>query len=146
MATFNKFNDFVERLANGTHVFGTHQFKIAWTNTAPVASNSVLTDITQITAKNGYVAGGFAIPNCVMSETSGTATVAGDKVTLTADTSTDGTGIGPFRYAVMYNNTATNKNLVAWWDYGSSITLNNTETFDWKPNNADTNGTIFTLV
>lgn len=140
MATFNKFNDFVLQKNKGTHDFSTHQFKVMLSNIAPVATNSVKADLTEITAANGYTAGGTAVGSTGASQSGGICTVIGNKVTFTA---TGGT-IGPFRYVTLYNNTATNKNLVGWWDYGASITLQDTETFDWKPNNQDTGGTIFT--
>jgi hypothetical protein len=79
-----------------------------------------------------------------VSETTGTTTVQGTQVVFTAS----GGSIGPFRYAVLYNSTVTTpvlNPLVAWWDYGSSISLADTETFTVKFNNT-TPGTIFTLV
>jgi len=94
------------------------------TNSAPVATNTVKTDITEISAGNGYTAGGDDITN-TWSESSGTATLGATDVTFTASGGT----IGPFRYAVIYNDTATSDNLVCWFDYGSSITLADTETF-----------------
>ncbi len=142
MATFNKFNDFAEQDAKGVHAFGTHTYKIALTNTAPSAANTVLADITQITAANGYTSGGTAIASMAVSETGGVATITGNSVTFTAA----GGSIGPFRYAVMYNDTSTSPAdaLVGWHDYGSSITLADTETFEWKPSNVSTGGAILT--
>ena len=142
MATFNKFNDFAEQDAKGVHAFGTHTYKIALTNTAPSAANTVLADITQITAANGYTAGGTAIASMAVSESGGVATISGNSVTFTAA----GGSIGPFRYGVMHNDSATSPAdaLVGWWDYGSSITLADTETFEWKPSNVSTGGTILT--
>lgn len=93
------------------------------TNTAPVATNSVKADITEITAGNGYTAGGTA-STITDSTTSGTAKVTGANVVFTAAGGT----IGPFRYAVLYNATTSGNPLISWWDYGSSITLNATET------------------
>ena len=58
MATFNKFNQFVQDLANGKHNLGSNSLNVMLTNTAPVATNQVLTDLTEITAGNGYTAGG----------------------------------------------------------------------------------------
>jgi hypothetical protein len=95
------------------------------TNTAPVAaSNAVLADLTEITAQNGYSAGGTAVGSNAYSQTSGTATLSGSNVVFT------GTGtFGPFRYACIYNSTASGGPLIGWWDYGSSISVNNGDTF-----------------
>lgn len=125
MAAYNKFQDFAEQVLRGVHNFGSNAFKVALTNTAPVATNTVLTDITQISAGNGYTAGGNAT-TVGISETGGTATVTTTDVVFTA------TGaVGPFRYAVLYNDTATAPldALVAWWDYGSPVTLASGDTF-----------------
>jgi hypothetical protein len=125
MAAFNKFNDFAEQLLSGVHNFASHTFRVVLTNTAPVATNTILANITQISNGNGYTTGGTATTMSV-SETSGTARATGTDVVFTA------TGaVGPFRYAVLYNDTATSPAdaLVGWWDYGSAVTLANTETF-----------------
>lgn len=37
--------------------------------------------------------------------------------------------VATFRYIVVYNNTATNKELISWFDYGSNLALVNTDTF-----------------
>lgn len=133
MASYNKYNIFVEDFANAKHdVFGTagsgaDTLKIALTNTAPnTSTHAVLGDITEISAGNGYTAGGNTATN-VGTRSTGTTTVAGSSTTFTAS----GGSIGPFRYAVLYNSTQTtpNKPLIAYWDYGSSITLADTETF-----------------
>lgn len=45
--------------------------------------------------------------------------------TLATWTGTSQTGnFGPFRYIVIYNDSATNKNVITWIDYGSELTLN----------------------
>jgi hypothetical protein len=125
MAAFNKFNDFVEQLCKGVHdLDGTHTIKVMLTNTAPVATNSVKADLTEITAGNGYTAGGTATTP-TLSESSGTAKLVLTDVVFTAS----GGSIGPFRYIVVYNDTATSDNLIGYADYGSSVTLNDTETF-----------------
>lgn len=121
MAAYNKFNQFVRDLVDAKHDFDTHVFKIMLTNTAPVATNQVKADIPEITAGSGYTAGGPTV-TITVSISGGTVTVTGANITLTSTGS-----IGPFRYAVLYNDTTTNKPLVAWWDYGTSITLANTE-------------------
>jgi hypothetical protein len=144
MATYNKFQDFSEQLVRGVHDWDANTFKIALTNTLPVNTQVSLDTVTNHpapTAANGYTAGGTATTIAV-SETSGTTTVTGTQVVFTATAG----GIGPFRYAILYNDTATSPAdaLIAWWDYASSITLADTETFTVKFNNASP-GTIFTL-
>ena len=142
MATFNKFNDFSEQLVNGVQNFTNDTYKIALSNSAPTASNSALADITQISSGNGYTSGGTAT-TITVSETTGTTTVSGTQVVFTAS----GGSIGPFRYVVLYNDTTStpvNKPLVGWWDYGSAVTLADTETFTVKFSNTSP-GAIFTL-
>ena len=141
MATQNKFQDFAEQLEKGVHNFATHTFKVALTNSAPVATNTILADITQISGTNGYTTGGTAT-TVTTGESSGTMTISGTQVVFTAS----GGSMGPFRYAVLYNDSATSPAdaLISWVDYGSSITLNDTETFTLKFNNASP-GTIHTL-
>ena len=139
MATYNKFNVFATDLANAAHNFSSHTYKVMLTLTAPVSTNAVLTDLTEISGGNGYTAGGTAT-SVTLTNTLGTLKATAANVTFTA---TGGT-IGPFRYAVFYNSTQTSpvKPLVAWFDYGSSVTLNSGETFTWTPD--ATNG-LFTL-
>jgi len=141
MAAYNKFNDFSEQLANGVQNFATDVYKVALSNTAPVATNTILSDITQISAGNGYTSGG-STTTITLAEVTGTTTVSGTQVVFTAS----GGSIGPFRYVVLYNDTTSSpsKPLVAWWDYGSSITLADGETFTVKFSNT-TPGAIFTL-
>ena len=144
MATYNKFQDFSEQLIRGVHDWDAHTFKIALTNVLPVATQVSLDTVTNHAAPaatSGYTAGGTAT-TITISESTGTTTVQGTQVVFTASGGT----IGPFRYAVLYNDTATSPAdaLIAWWDYASSITLNDGETFTVKFNNA-TPGTILTL-
>jgi hypothetical protein len=133
MATFNKFNSFVEALAEKVHNLGADTLKVYLSNTAPVATNTVKADIAEISNGNGYTTGGNTASVTTSSQTSGTyKLVLADPATWTATGS-----VGPFRYAILYNDTATNDELIGWWDYGSSITLANGETFkvDFDPTN-----------
>lgn len=144
MATYNKFQDFSEQLARGVHDWDAHTFKVALTNTAPLVTQTTwnTTDHPAPAAANGYTAGGTATTISI-SESSGTTTVSGTQVVFTAS----GGQIGPFRYAILYNDTATSPAdaAIAWWDYGSpGVTLNDTETFTVKFSNT-TPGAIFTL-
>ena len=139
-----KFLDFADQLVRGVHDWDLHVFKVALTNTLPVNTQVSLDTVTnhpQPAAANGYTAGGLAT-TISASETAGTMTVQGTQVVFTAS----GGQIGPFRYAILYNDTATSPvdALVEFVDYGTSITLNDTEPFTVKFNNASP-GTIFTL-
>lgn len=141
MATATKFNDFSEQLIRGVHDWDAHTFKVVLTNSAPVATNTILSDITQISAGNGYITGG-ASTTISIAETTGTTTVQGTSVTWLAAGGT----IGPFRYYALYNDSATSPldALVAFWDHGSSITLQDGDSFEARFNSS-TPGTIFTL-
>ena len=129
MVAATKFQAFVENVAEKEHNLGADTLKIMLVNSpAPVATNSVKADLTEIGAGNGYTAGGTAITITASSQTSGTYSLVGNDVVFTAAGGT----IGPFRYAVMYNDTPTTPHadpLIQFWDYGSSVTLNDTETF-----------------
>jgi hypothetical protein len=124
LPSFTKFNSFVEVAMEGGHNLGSNVLKILLTNTAPVASNTVKADLTEITAQNGYSAGGATVTITASSQTSGTYKLVGDDVVFTAS----GGSFGPWRYAVLYNDTHASKALIAWWDYGSSVTTLTTET------------------
>ncbi len=137
MAAFTKYNCFVENLAEKVHNLGSDALKIALTNTAPnVSTHSALADITEIAAGNGYTSGGGAVTVTGSAQSAGTYSLS-----QTADVTFTATGaVGPFRYAVLYNSTAASGPLIGYWDYGSSVTLANTETFT-----VDMTGTILTI-
>lgn len=129
MVAFVKFDDFNEQLLLGTHRLAASAdvLKVMLTNTAPnAATATVKADITEITAQNGYPAGGTDIQNAVV-QTGATASVTGVDVTWTCS----GPSFGPFRYVVLYNDTQTvpAKPLLGYYDYGSSISVNDTESF-----------------
>lgn len=125
MAAFNKFQSFVEALAEKVHNLGADSLKVMLTNTAPVATNSVKANLTEISSGNGYTAGGTAATISSSAQSSGTYKLVLADVVFTAA----GGSIGPFRYAVLYNDTATNDELIGWWDYGSAATLASGENF-----------------
>lgn len=125
MATFTKFNQFTVDLTAAKHDFSSATYKVMLTNTAPIATNAVKADLTDITAGNGYTAGGTA-STITRSNASGVESVIGTDVVFTA------TGaVGPFRYAALYNDTQTSpaKPLVGFWDYGSAVTMASADTF-----------------
>lgn len=123
MATFTKFNAFVEAIGQKKHNLNADTLKVLLCNTAPVATNSVKADLTEISAGNGYAAGGSQAASNTYVQSSGIAKLLANDVTFTAS----GGAIGPFRYAVLYNDTATNDELIGFWDYGSSTSLNTGE-------------------
>lgn len=131
MAVFNKFNAFVQDLALAVHNFDVSTgdtLKVYLTNTAPSASDDALkADLAEIVSGDGYTSGGNAAAISASSQTGGIyKLVLGDPATWTST----GT-IGPFRYAVLYNDSTTAKTdpLIGWWDYGSSISLASGESF-----------------
>jgi hypothetical protein len=121
MATFVKFNSFVEALAEKTHNLGSDTLKVALTNSAPSAANTVLTDITEVSYTN---LSARTITVSASSQTSGTYKLVCTDLVLTASGA-----VGPFRYIVIYNDTAASDELIAYFDYGSAVTLANTDTF-----------------
>lgn len=139
MATFNKFQDFSEQLVLGIYDFDTNVFKVMLTNVAPVATNTVKANLTEIAAGNGYTAGGNTT-TVTVAEVTGTTTVSGTQVVFTAAGGTMAT----FQYVVLYNDSAASKNLVGWWDNAATVSLADTETFTVKFSNTSP-GAIFTL-
>lgn len=126
MATFNKYNCFVENLAEKVHNLQSDTLKVALTNTAPTSADTVwnTTVYPAPSAANGYTAGGNTPTITSSSQTGGTYKLV---LADTVFTATSG-GIGPFRYVVLYNSTASGA-VIGYYDYGSSITLADTETF-----------------
>lgn len=141
MASYNKFNSFVADICNKVHNLGADTLKVGLTNTAPSASNTIWANITDISAGNGYTAGGTAATGASSAQVSGTYTLSLNNVTFTAS----GGSIGPFRYVVLYNSTASSSQLIAWWDYGSNLTLNSGDTFAVQWNGGGSSGSVFTL-
>lgn len=124
MAAFVKFNSFVEALGRKVHNLNADTLKVVLCNTAPVAANAVLADLTQIANGNGYTTGGSTAASNAYSQTGGVAKLTATDVVFTASGA-----VGPFRYAALYNGTATNGELIGFWDYGSSITMASGDTF-----------------
>jgi hypothetical protein len=127
MATFVKFQPFVEAVAEKVHNLGSDQLAVALTNTAPNATDATLSQITQITYTN---LSSRNITTTSSAQTSGTYKLVLADCVLTASGA-----VGPFRYVVIYNDTSASDNLIAYYDYGSSISLASGETFtvDFDP-------------
>lgn len=140
MATYNKFQGFVGYLGLAAVNLNTDTLSVYLSNAAPSASaDDVKADLAEITNENGYTAP--VDTQNTYSEATGTGTLAGTKVVVTASGGT----VGPFQYVVLYDDTHASDILIGWWDYASGVTLNAGETFTIKFNNSETTGTIFTL-
>ena len=137
MTTLTKFEKFSENLGKGVFNLSTDQLKIALTNTAPnAATDSVYTDIVSpIAGTNLDGATPFNVTTTSFAQTGGTAKLVLADLILTATGS-----VGPFQYVVLYSDTASNKELIGYYDYGSAVTLSTNDTFkvDWD----GTNGAI----
>ncbi len=140
MAAYNKFHAFVEHLAEKVHNLGADTLKIYLTNTTPdAAADAVKADLAEIGAGNGYTAGGVTVSALSSAQSGGTYKLVLDSpAAIEADSGT----IGPFRYAVLYNDTPSSPAdpLIGWWDYGTSITLQDGEQFTISLDEVD--GTI----
>jgi len=124
MATFNKFRSFVEAVAEKVHNLGSDQLVVALcaAANAPVNTNTVLANLTQVSYTN---CSSRNVTTASSAQTTGTYKLTLNDLTLTASGGT----VGPFRYVVLYNDTAASDELIGWYDYGSDITLANGETF-----------------
>lgn len=132
MSSFNYFNSFVEALAEKAHNLGSDTLKVALTNTLPAATDTVFAPggaHPAPAAANGYTPTQATISSS--AQTSGTYKLVLADVTFTADSGQ----IGPFRYAILYNDTASGDELIGWWDRGASLTLEDGDsvTVDFDP-------------
>jgi hypothetical protein len=128
MASFQKFNQFVENLSKGVHNFtsdSTCSLTVALTAAAnaPVAANSVLADLTQISYTN---LSSRVITGVTAEQTTGTVSFTATDLVLTASGA-----VATFRYVVLYDDDPTSPAdpLVGFYDYGSDVTLASGETF-----------------
>ena len=143
MATFNKFNQFVEDLAHKVHDLESDTLQVALcaAANAPVATNAVLADLTQIAYTNLSTQ---AITTSTSGQTTGTYDLVLNDLTLTAS----GGAAAAFRYIVVFNQTSSTPTdaLICWFDYGSDLTLADGEslTIDFE-SDGPTTGSLLTL-
>lgn len=121
MASFNKFYSFVEALCEKKHDLSTDVIKVALCNAAnaPTATDAVLTDLTTVSTTG--------LDDITPTIVSSSQTVGVYSLVLADLTMTASSDVGPFRYVVLYDDTAANKELICWYDYGSEITLHSGE-------------------
>lgn len=142
MATYNKFDQTVEDIADKVHNLSSDTLECYLTNATPSASaDAVKADLAEISTGNGYT--GPQDTQNTGGQTSGVYTLTGTKIVVTASGGT----VGPFRYVVLQNTTPTSPldPLIGYWDYGSALTLQIGETFTIKFDGSDTTGDILTL-
>jgi hypothetical protein len=131
LPSFQKFQYFVQDEGRKLHNLNSDTLKVSLTNVAPdLAANRVLADLTEIATGHGYSAGGAAVGSTGYAQTGGNAALTGSNVTFTAS----GGNIASFRYAVLYNSTASGGPLIGMWDYGSSIVISGTFTVSFGAN------------
>jgi hypothetical protein len=123
MATYNKFNSFVEAICEKKHDLSSDAITVALcaAANAPVATNSELTDLTVASVAN--------LDDVTPTVSSSSQSSGTYKLVLTDLTMTASGAVGPFRYVVLYNDTAANDELICWYDYGSEVTLASGDTF-----------------
>jgi len=132
MATFNKVNDFVKNAVHNMDL-ESDQIVIALTNTAPASEtsnptadgNGIVGNLTQVSYSN--LSGDRNVTTSSSTQASGVYKLVLADKTLTAS----GGSIGPFRYVYLFNDTVTSPAdpLIGYYDYGSSLTLNDGDSF-----------------
>ena len=124
MATYNKFQCFVEDLAEKKHNLASDTLKVAFSNASNAPSASLdkkLADITTIASP--------AVDSVTLTVSSSGLDSGVYKLVLEDKTLTASADVGPFQYVIIYNDDATNDELIAWYDYGSEVTLASGDTF-----------------
>lgn len=124
MATYNKFQCFVEDICEKKHNLGSDTLKVAFSNASNVPSASadaVLADISTIATTN---------LDSVTLTVSSSGQTTGTYKLVVADKTITATGAVPaFRYVIVYNDTAANDELICFFDYGTEVTLASGDTF-----------------
>ncbi len=123
MATFTRVYSFTEALAEKKHNLGSDTLTVALTNSAnpPAVTNTQLSDLTQVSYTN--------LSTRVVTVTSSSQTLGAYSLVLADLTLTASGAVAPFRYVVIYNDTATNDELIGYYDYGTNVTLGNGDVF-----------------
>lgn len=120
MATLTKFYCFPKDVAEKVHNLSSDTLKVMLTNTAPERTVTVKSGITEITPGNGYTTGGFTLTVTSAAQSSGIYKLVVQDYTLSASS---GGAISDWRYAVVYNSTTSNGNVIGFYDKGSTVSL-----------------------
>jgi hypothetical protein len=128
MPSMTKINGFVEKLAEKSFNLGSDQLVIALSNTDPTTDGvqastaaAVLATVTQISYTN---LSSRNLTTSTSAQTSGTYDLILNDLVLTAS----GT-VPDFRYVYVYDDTATNDELIGVYDHGSTVSMVNLETY-----------------
>jgi hypothetical protein len=125
MATYTKFQQFVEDKNHGVHNMSSDTLKIALcaSANAPTATDAILSSLTEIAYTN--ISEARTLVTASSAQSGGTYKLILADATVTAS----GGAVSPFRYVVIYNDTPVSPNdpLIAWYDYGSELTLSDGE-------------------
>ena len=132
MASYVKFQSFVEKLAEKVNDLGSDALTVALTTNAnaPANTDDVLVDLTEILYTN---CSSRLLVVSSSAESGGVYKLVINDLVLTASGGT----VGPFQWVIIYNDTPVNNDLIAYFDYGSEITLADGETLtlDFDPTN-----------
>jgi hypothetical protein len=135
MVAFNKFNAFVENVAEGVHDLGADTLHVALAAAAntPAAANSVLADITQISGSNGYTTNGASTAQVSSAQSGGTYTLTLTDIQWTASGGDLGGASTSVQHAILFNNTPTSPldPLIGYWTRASGVVVADGETLDW---------------
>ncbi|ACF01565.1 conserved hypothetical protein [Rhodopseudomonas palustris TIE-1] len=125
MAAFNKFDQFGQDAMHKVHHLGADDIAVMLSNVAPVRTNKVKADITEIAPGNGYTAGGIIANRVSSGQTSGLYKLVLSPVQWTANSGS----IATFQYSIIYNKTTAAGNLIGWYDYGAPVIITNGNNF-----------------
>lgn len=122
-----KYYGFVEAVFEGKHDCSSDSFKILLSNTTPTLTHTQRSEVGEISAGNGYTSGGYDVTEGVSSNSSGTYTFG-----MTIDETVEASGgtMASWRYIILYNDTATNDEVICYWDTGSEQTLTDGQKYD----------------
>ena len=129
MASYVKINSFVENLAEKLIDLSGAELTVALTNTAHTDAWDELADLTEVSYTN---CSSRVITVSTSAQTAGTYKLVCADLTLTASGA-----VGPFRYVYIYDDGSTGDKLIAYYDYGSAVTLASGETFKIDFNASD---------
>lgn len=121
MATFTKINSFVENLAEKLIDLSGAGLTIALTNTPHTSTWDELADLTEVSYAN---LSSRVITVTTSAQTSGTYKLVLQDLVLTASGA-----VGPFQYIYVYDDGSTGDKLIAYYDYGSPVTMGSGDTF-----------------